>query len=80
MPREYKRKINYYLTHPDEDIPKLNELERKIIEMRLGIGAFKFSHSLKDITQELSRKHTHTWARDRINKILKKVRYDIKND
>jgi DNA-directed RNA polymerase sigma subunit (sigma70/sigma32) len=76
----FKVKINFYLTHPNEDLQKLNDEERAIIEMRLGLGRYIKRHTLKEISQILVQKSTHSWARDKVNKILKKVRYQIKND
>lgn len=72
-------KINYYLTHPNEDLLKLNDEERSILQMRFGLGRYIKHHSLREISLILTGKNTHAWARDRLNKILKKVRYKVRD-
>lgn len=74
-PKKYITKVSFELTHPEEDLPKLNDLERLLLEMRLGLGKFTRQHTLQEITNVLSSDHSHTWARDRINRVLKKVRH-----
>ncbi len=80
-PKRFITKVNFYLTNPDKDLLLLNDIEKKIIEMRLGLGNYNRCHSLQEITDTLSdEKHSHTWARDKITKILKKVRHATHDD
>lgn len=84
-PKNFITKVNFELTHPEEDLKKLDNLELTIISMRLGINGYNRQHSLSEISQEVAKKTSHSWAAERIKKILKKVRHvivkkDVTND